>query len=112
MTLLEAQKIFSINLSKLIMYINAQGYTCTLGEVARSHEQAEIFAKQGKGIKNSLHCVRLAADINLFSGDGQYLKDSDEYKKFGDYWKALHPKNRFGGDFPKPDGNHFQMNLS
>ena len=64
------QAMFAQNVARLIEYIFKTGYYCTLGECWRSPEQAEIYVKQGKGIKNSLHCQRLAIDLNLFDANG------------------------------------------
>jgi len=108
MTLSDKQKEFAHHASLLISYIFSQGYMCTLGESYRTPEQAMIYAKNGKGILNSLHCKRLAIDLNLFSPEGQYLTESALYEKFGTWWETLHPENRWGGRFPKPDGNHFE----
>jgi hypothetical protein len=109
MKLSEKQQVFCMNASMLIKYIFSKGYSCTFGETYRTPEQAEIYFKQGTGIKNSLHCKRLAIDLNLFSPSGEYLTDSKEYEMFGNFWQNLHPSNRWGGTFPKPDGNHFEM---
>ena len=109
MTLSERQATFALNVSRLIAYIFESGYTCTLGEALRTKEQSEIYAKQGKGIVNSLHLKKLAIDLNLFSPDGAYLTDSKDYEKFGLYWETLHKDNRSGCFFSKPDGNHFQL---
>lgn len=54
---------------------------------------------------NSVHYVGLAADLNLFI-NGEYITDTERWRSFGEYWKTLHPLARWGGDFPKPDGNH------
>lgn len=110
MTLEEKQMIFSKNISALFAKIcSTPGYSFTFGEAYRTPEQAEIYAKEGKGIVNSLHCKRLALDINLFLG-GVYHIDYGDYKIFGEYWKSLHPFNRWGGDFhPLIDSNHFEM---
>lgn len=107
-TLEKNQAIFTKHVGQLIQYIFAQGYECTLGEAFRTQEQAEIYAKNGKGIKNSLHCDRLAIDINLFSPEGKYLTDTKAYAEIGGYWKSLSGTNRWGGDFSRPDGNHFE----
>ena len=107
MVLSEKQFIFAKNVGKLIDYIFQEGYFCTLGEVYRTPEQAEIYAKQGKGIKNSLHCKKLAIDINLFSPEKQYLTDLQDYEKLGFYWETLHKNNRWGGRFH--DANHFEF---
>ena len=111
-TLEKNQAIFTRHVSQLISFVFAQGYECTLGEAFRTQEQAEIYAKNGKGIKNSLHCDRLAIDLNLFSPQGKYLTDTKAYTEMGSYWKALSTANRWGGDFPKPDGCHFERRRS
>ena len=108
MKLTEIQQEFALNISHLIAYIFASGYKCTLGEALRTREQACLYADQHKGIRNSLHCKKLAMDINVFSPSGEYLKDTDEYQVFGRYWESLNPRNRWGGHFQHADGNHFE----
>ena len=109
MNLHDKQWLFMKNVAKLIEFIDKYGYTATFGEAFRTNEQAEIYAKNGKGIKNSLHCKRLAVDINLFR-DGVYLSDTKDYKDMGEYWEKLDPLNVWGGRWNgRPDGNHFQM---
>lgn len=109
MELWEKQSIFSQNVSALIHQISRQNFACTLGEVYRTHEQAEWYAKAGAGIINSLHCKKLAIDISLFEKDGTYLTDKKDYEPFGIFWKQLHPKNKWGGDWVRADCTHFQM---
>lgn len=109
MGLSEKQSQFSQSVARLIQYIYVCNYKCSLGEVYRTAEQAKIYADAGKGINNSLHCRRLALDLNLFSPEGKLLTDSRDYEKFGVYWEMMHPDNRWGGRFPKADGNHFEM---
>lgn len=99
------QSEFAQNVSKLLNYIKSRGYHVTLGEAYRTPEQAKIDEKQGKGILNSLHCKRLAIDLNLFDSKGKYLGSNKDYKFAGDYWESLHPHNRWGGNFIK-DGGH------
>jgi hypothetical protein len=106
MTLSEKQAVFARNVAKLIEFIFDKGYTCTLGEAYRTPEQAAANAKKGTGIRNSLHCDRLAIDLNLFR-DGKYLTDSRDHEPIGLYWEALHPDNAWGGRFG--DGNHYSM---
>ena len=110
MTLSKQQILFTKNVGQLIDYIFSYGYQCTLGEAYRTPEQAAIYAQSGKGILDSLHCKRLAIDINLFDANGNYLEDSSKYEVFGAYWERLDPLNRWGGKFPPPriDGNHFE----
>lgn len=108
MNLSQQQIEFTHNAAVLIHYIFAQGHTCTFGETYRTPEQAFLYAKQGKGIRNSLHIKRLAMDLNVFDAMGNYLTDSKDYEKFGVFWESLNPNNRWGGKFPKADGNHFE----
>ena len=111
MLLSELQRLFARDTVLLFQYINEEGYSFTYGETMRSPEQAEIYAKSGKGIINSLHCKRLAIDINLFNEKGEYLDSSEAYLKFGCFWERLNPTNRWGGNFKsRPDGNHFERN--
>jgi hypothetical protein len=110
MELLKNQITFAQNVAYLIMHINELGYGCTFGETFRSKEQAEIYAKQCKGIVDSLHCKRLAVDLNLFNSNGEYLVDYESYHTLGNYWKTLNVNNRWGGDFKNlVDSNHFEM---
>lgn len=109
MTLQQKQSVFAQNVAQLIMHVDTIGLTCTLGEVWRSPEQAEIYAKQGKGIVDSLHCKKLAVDLHLFSPHGQYLTDTKSYEPLGEYWQSLNPANRWGGFFKRVDSVHFEM---
>lgn len=112
MSLVDQQAQFAQNVSKLLSYIFAQGYKCTFGECWRPPEQAALYAKEGKGIKDSLHCERMAIDLNLFDKEDKYLGDVASYEKFGVYWESLHPHNRWGGRFkPLVDLDHFEQQL-
>lgn len=106
MNLSEKQQIFAVNAAKLILFINEKGFSCTFGEAWRTPEMAAQYAKDGRGIKNSLHCIRLAIDLNLFK-DGVYLASTEAYRIFGEYWESLNTLNRWGGRFG--DGNHFEQ---
>lgn len=108
MNLSKQQQLFTKDVATLINFIFSQGYSCTLGEVYRTKEQAEIYAKQGKGIINSLHCQRLAIDLNLFDKDDNYLDKSEDYERFGCFWESLDSQNGWGGRFKRADGNHFE----
>lgn len=102
MSIRKSQSIFVGNIGKLIEWVYQQGYELTFGE---------SYNAQGAGhMKNSLHYQRLAQDFNLFI-DGEYRTDTESYKRLGEVWKALHPDNRWGGDFRSGDGNHFSMSI-
>jgi hypothetical protein len=107
------QTKFAKDFSRLIQYILSHGFYLSIGEVWRTPEQAEIYAREGKGIVNSLHIEKLAVDLNLFSPMGVYLTDSKSYEPFGIFWESLDPQNQWGGFFTKRgghinDGNHFE----
>lgn len=108
MTLLAKQQRFCILTARLILWSSENGYQLTYGEAWRTLEQAQLNAKTGKGIVKSLHGLRLAVDLNLFIG-GKYQINSAAYKPMGEYWKSLDSGCRWGGDFPKRDGNHFSI---
>lgn len=109
MTLGQMQRAFSLNVARLIQFAYNSGYEVTLGEAWRTPEQAARNAKEGTGIRNSLHSKRLAIDLNLFK-DGVWLKESKDHLPLGTYWKGLSPDNYWGGDFrTNPDGNHYSM---
>lgn len=108
MTLSQQQRAFTLNVSKLIAWAYDNGFELTFGEALRTPEQAAHNAASGSGIANSLHLIKLAVDLNLFK-DGVYQQDSAAYQPLGDYWKTLDPLCCYGGDFAKPDGNHFSM---
>lgn len=104
----QKQRLFARLLGGLLEHIYEQGYECTLGEAYRTPEQAALNAQKGIGISNSVHTLRLAIDINLFK-DGKLMEDSIAHKPFGDWWVAQNPLCRWGGDFSKPDGNHYSL---
>lgn len=108
MTLGEKQELFTELLARLIAWAYARGYRIRMGETWRSPEQAAANAAAGTGIKNSLHCLKLAADLNLFR-DGVFLADSEAHRPLGEFWKSLHPDARWGGDFARRDGNHYSI---
>ena len=117
MTLREKQSKFASLIPHIINDAIGLGFEVTLGECYRSPEEAARLAKAGLGIKNSLHCQRLAIDINLFL-NGKYLTKSEDYKQLGDMWETKSGEGytcHWGGNFvnnqgkPKPDGNHFSI---
>ncbi len=119
MTLSEQQQLFAKNVGELLTFMYGQtNYRCTFGETYRTQEQAEWYAKQGKGVINSLHTSRLAIDLNLFNCSDPdlciYTENYLAYRLFGDYWEGLDKNNRWGGYFVSKyggkvvDPNHFE----
>ena len=105
MKLSDEQAQFTLDVAKLILWADSQGYRLTFGEVFRPPETALLYAQRGIGIADSLHCKRLAVDFNLFCG-GKYMQDSESYARLGVAWEGLSPQNRWGGHYS--DGNHFE----
>lgn len=132
LTLRQKQSLFLRLFAQLISYAMQRGFEFTPGEMKRSDEQAEINAigangretlartiqgtfpelakrirnNTGSGIRNSLHELGLAVDLNLFR-DGKFLEGSEQHKLLGEYWETLHPLARWGGRFG--DGNHYSI---
>lgn len=99
--LLDQQQQFSAMLGRLLLYITESGYGVTMGECWRTPEQAAYNAAHGSGIKHSLHCDRLACDINIFR-DGQWIATPDE---IGEWWENI--GGTWGGRFGDPP--HFSL---
>lgn len=111
MNLLEKQQAFSILIAKFLLACDRAGYQVTFGEAFRPQEMAEIYAKEGKGVINSVHCLRLAFDLNLFKS-GIFLTELEDYRAMGEYWESLSTDNYttcWGGRFSKPDVDHFSF---
>lgn len=111
MTLVDKQSAFLRLLASLIEFSHREGYQLTGGELWRPDITARAYARQGKGIVKSLHCKRLAADLNLFK-DGEWLTDPEDYKPLGEYWKSLSTPGLeccWGGDFTTRDAVHFSI---
>lgn len=106
MTLGDRQRAFVPMVAKLIEWAYANGYELTFSEAWRSQEEAALNAQKGTGVVNSLHCLRLAVDLNLFR-DKVLLQGLEDYRPLGDYWKSL--GGSWGGDFHRPDADHFSL---
>jgi len=109
MTLSDHQWAFLKDLAHLISWVATSHpeMKLTAGELWRTEEQAELYYARGIGIVDSKHRIRLAVDLNLFI-HGNYRIDSESHKPLGDYWESLSPENRWGGNFSKPDGCHYE----
>lgn len=100
------QEEFAQSVALLIQKAAELGFGVTFGEAYRTPEQAARNAATGAGISNSLHIDRLAIDINLFK-NGRYITDDEGHRDLGHWWKLMHAKHRWGGDFTKKDFNHY-----
>jgi len=91
MTAREKQSKFVRMLALLFLYAYEKGYELTLGDA---------LAKTGH-MKNSLHYIGLAIDLNLFK-DGKYLKDTEDHRFLGEFWESLGNGASWGGRGREP----------
>lgn len=113
--MVEKQSNFLKTIASFIQKANEAGYQLTSGEFWRPPELANLYAQQKRGIKNSLHIQRLAADINAFK-DGKWLDGSQGWhiphlEILGKLWESLNPLCAWGGRFSKyeKDYNHYSF---
>lgn len=95
--LLKHQFDFTAMVAQLIAHSWGKGVQLTFGEVYRPPETCELYAKQGRGIANSLHQLRLAVDFNAFH-DGKYQAGPWPYDLLHDYWDTLGGARRIPED--------------
>jgi hypothetical protein len=107
-TLNQKQVLFAMMLGKFLVWCARNGYEVILAEVFRPPEQAALMAKTGKGIKNSNHKRKLAADMFRYL-DGTVTWKHDDYVAMGKKWKSMHELCRWGGDFKGRDAVHFSF---
>ena len=92
----EAQSRFCFMVSILIQVGYSLGYEITFGE---------SFDDDNMGhMKNSLHYIRLAQDLNLFK-DGKFLTTTEAHAPLGEFWEKI--GGSWGGRFS--DGNHYSL---
>ena len=98
MGLVQTQSEFLLDACRLIVRATELGFTVTAGELHRPQEMQDIYVKMGRSkTRTSQHGKRLAIDLNLFI-NGK-LATRAQIKPLGDWWEALHPKNRWGGNW-------------
>ncbi len=110
MTLVEKQNYFAHKVASLIIEANNRHLLVTMGECWRSPDTCSLYEKEGKGISNSNHILRLAIDLNLFNEQLKLLTTFDEYLPMGAWWEAQGLPDLelcWGGRFHKPDIYHF-----
>ena len=88
----EMQSRFVQMQALLIAYATMLGYELTLG------------SREAKHNPKGFHYKQLAEDYNLFI-DGVYKRGTEVHRPLGEFWKFI--GGTWGGDFKKPDGNHY-----
>jgi len=106
--LLDLQVEFTQSAAALIQRARALGYQVTFGQTYRTPEEAQQNADNGTGVANSLHCDRLAIDLNLYDA-GRYITDGEGHEQLAIWWKSLGTRYRWGGDFKRRDFNHYSL---
>lgn len=91
---------FTYAVSQLIQFAYMNGYTLSMGD-AWSKPEYEAHSRDSK------HYNRLAIDLNLFK-DGKFLQETSDHEPLGRFWESI--GGTWGGDFPRPDGNHYSWN--
>ena len=104
MSLVEKQAQFAQMVARLIARAEATGYQVTFGEAWRSDAEAARLTAAGRGVRRSLHCERLAIDLNLFRR-GVWLSSSEDHRPLGEWWESI--GGAWGGRFG--DGNHYSL---
>ena len=98
----EKRELFTISLAKLLLYMHEQGYRPRLARVLDNYRYTPDGAWDA-----SLHPWGLAADVDLFDAEGNYLRHTIQHKEFGQYWEAMGELHTWGGHFD--DGNHYSI---
>ena len=109
MSLGKAQKEFTRDIADLIEYAtDVLGYDLTFGDAYRDPRVHGEYGEERKSYaaSKSEHKRRLAVDFNLFINN-KYQPTTEAHKALGEFWKGLRSDNVWGGDFTKPDGNHY-----
>jgi len=94
----------------MILFVNEQGWGCRFEWAYRSPAVQQGLVEAGKSrTMKSKHLDRLAVDLTFFDPDGRPIWDKDALQQFGDYFEALNPKNRWGGNWTSfVDTPHFE----
>lgn len=104
--LLAAQQQFSVMTVSLYQFILSKGWKFTYGETFRSPAKAEENAAAHIGIKNSLHCLKLAVDLNIFIAN-KMCETFEDFLPIGEYWESI--GGSWGGRFHNQDCDHFSL---
>ena len=109
LTLRTARCHFTIAIAALIHYAVSLGY-----EIAMAEGMERITAKDPTSdhMAGSLHHIGLAQDLDLYL-KGVYLTQSEDHEPLGTWWEDYGVEHglplAWGGNFSKPDGNHYSL---
>jgi len=103
------QELFAWLFHQLRGQAYAMGYRQVVGETFRGPAQVAAYAADGSGSDPTLHAMCLAGHLELLTHIGRYLRNTEDYRDLGEWWKTQHALCRWGGDFRRPDGCHFSV---
>jgi len=91
-------------LAALITYASTRDLMVIATDFKRTRETQQHLVETGKSkTLNSAHLYWLAIDLAILEPDGITIewrhRPGDAYEQLGNYWKTLHPRCQWGGDF-------------
>jgi len=118
MTLRQHQSEFAKDVFKLLNFVFQRNIDVTFGEVYRTKQQQKWYLDSGYSkTLNSMHCKKLAIDINFFvrgtfidelkNTESQLIERRQILTEIAKYWESLSPYNRAGYTWGWDD-NHFE----
>jgi len=97
------QSGFLLDVCKLIRKAHDLGFIVTGGELYRTKDQQQLYFAIGRSkTMDSMHCKRLAIDLNFFTQDDDVLEltyEKNDMQEAGDFWESLHQDNQWGGNW-------------
>ena len=96
MTYGDKRRLFSRLFAELILWAVEQGYEVAIDDV-KAHDGH---------MRNSLHYLGLAGDLNLYR-EGKWLSKTADHTPLGTKWQSMHPLCRWGGQWD--DGGHYSI---
>lgn len=118
MTLREKQSLFAILKARLVLWVQAQGWSVTEREGYVGDTDAADGDYDGPHKKGGAHYTGLGQDFALFAG-GHWVNDVYQggtyvsagghpfWRDIGEHWEQMHPLCRWGGRFS--DDNHLSL---
>ena len=99
-SLIPKQDLFTVLVARLILYAHCIGFRLSFGD-------AWDRDNDGDHIQDSAHHDRLAIDLNLFTYDNVWLRETEDHVQLGIFWESLNEDCVWGGRWS--DGNHYEM---
>lgn len=113
----DEQFIFSKNVAVFLHWLTVHHIKWTIGEVWRRAPAQKWLLKKGwtKVLKGQ-HTKKKAIDLSIYIEDSLYvplrniIENYDIISHIGLFWKSLHPKNVWGGDWLIDEEGNFKEN--